>query len=500
MNIKEDILEYLRYLKKYMFILLALYILIEGYIIFAIGNKYIFMTISSVFVTPFIICTIILLYKDFKTTLLIYMFSVPLLPMASYLFSRLNISWAGDIVNALYIIIFLHNVVKAVKKGKFDFSKITFTGKYKYVSIIYIILIILGVSSALNSSHAIESLGFFILGFIAMFIFSIVLLCYKGMNLLLVKKVMLYLIIGVVISGIPDAVVAVYYIITKNANQHLYGPLGSNFILGYTIMVLPYLLFITINEDKKSKDKIIYLILTLIEVFVLATQMSRGILVTIIICLVLIILTDRKNWLKYLIFGFVVVFCIRYNVLNRWELSDLKDQLSNGGLTKTIETQIGSKNALVNLLLKQSGPRRDIWEIAFNVINDHPKLGVGLGNFKYYYLTYGGEIQRSYKDSHNIILDIMTDFGIPFTIIFFLSIIAATIKSFIRGLKIKDKVTRYTTLFITIGIVNLFIYGNITGQAFMTFIHPISTVPGFIFTIIITLMMIITMEEVGETQ
>jgi O-antigen ligase len=500
MSIREDFLCFLKYLKKYAFVIITLYILVEAYIIFTIGNKYTFMAISSIFVSLFIICTLILLYKDFTTTLLIYSFSIPLLPMASYLFSRLNVLWIGDVINVLYIFIFLHNVGKEMKKGNFDFSRIAFKGKYRYVTIVYIILTILGISSAVNSSHIKESLGFFLLGYVSMFIYSIVLLCYKKMDPFIIKKIMLYLIIGVVVSGIPDAIVSVYYIISINANQHLYGPLGSNFILGYTIIVLPYLLYKTMNEDKNSEDRLVYILLVITEVFILSTQMSRGILLTITICLVLVIISDRKNWYKYLIFGVVVLFCIRYNVLNRWELSDLKNQLNNKGLTKTIETQLGDKNILVNFILKQSGTRRDIWAIAFNVINDNPKLGVGLGNFKYYYLTYGGEIERSYKDSHNIVLDIMTDFGIPFTIIFFSSIITATIKSFHRSLRSKNIFVKSSLVFCIIGIINLFIYGNITGQAFMTFIHPISTVPAFVFTIIITMMIIITRYEVGDIE
>ena len=116
MTIKEDISSYLSYLKKYWLIIVLLYILIEAYIIFTIGNKYIFMTISSVFVSFFIICTLTLLNKDFTTTLLIYMFSMPILPMVSYLLLRLNILWLGNIITSIYFLVFIFNVLKEIKK------------------------------------------------------------------------------------------------------------------------------------------------------------------------------------------------------------------------------------------------------------------------------------------------------------------------------------------------------------------------------------------------
>jgi O-antigen ligase len=490
MRIKEDILNYLMYLKKYKWVILSLYLFIEAYIIFLIGTKFVFMTISSVFVTLFVLCTLVLLFMDFNYALLVYMFSMPVLPMVLYLLYRLNAEWLGNLVAVLYFVIFMFNVYRKWKSGGFNFENISFRGKYKYIGIMYVVLFLLGCTSVLNSINKAEAGMLFFLGFVTTIVYSIVLLCYKDFNTNFVRKIILYLTIGIVISGVPDAIVSVYYIITKNANQHLYGVLGSNFMLGYTIILLPSLLYSALSSDNKE-DKIVYRLLSLIEIFILSTQMSRGILLTLIFCFLALISLDKKNWYKYILVGFVIIFCVRFNVMNRWELSDLTSEINSSGLKSTVVHEITNKNALIKFVLKQSGTRRDIWGIAFAMINDHPVLGVGPGHFKYNYIPYGGEIKRSYADSHNIILNVATELGIPFTLILFFSILIVVIKTYIYGLKTQNLFIKQSLLLLGLGIISLLIYGNITGQAFMTFVYPISTVPAFVFTVVITLMIIL---------
>jgi O-antigen ligase len=486
MDIKEDIFTYLTHLKRFKWIILSLYVLIETYIIVSIGTKYVFMTISSVFVTLFILCTVVLLFMDFSAALLIYVFAMPILPMVLYLLYRLNITWLGNIIMLGYFFVFIYNVYITWQKKEINFKNISFKGKYKNVSMVYAVLFLLGFISVINSRYKFEAAGFYIIGFVIMIVYSVVLLCYKGMDVQFSKKIIMYLTTGVVISGMPDALISIYYMISKNSNQHLYGALGSNFMLGYTIILLPILVYNALSSSN-TEYKIIYRLLLIAEIFVLSTQISRGILITLFICFLSLIAIDRKSWFKYLIVGILVISCVRYNVLNRWEFSEIKSNSSG----KPIEYQLSDKNALVKFILKQSGSRRDIWAIAFEMINDHPSFGVGPGHFKYYYIPYGGEIERSYADSHNIVLNITTELGVPFSLIFFSSIFVILIKAFVNSIKSKNSLINRYLLLLMLGIVNLLIYGNITGQAFMTFVYPISTVPAFIFIIAITIMIIL---------
>ena len=441
------------------------------------------MFLSSIFVTLFVICSLILMFKSFVTASKIYAITIPIVPMVLYIMNRLHLAGIGQWIYIAYFGIYLITMTREYKNGDFDFSRLTL--KYRKISILYAILLILAVISSARSIHVFEAFKLVFLSMVTMITYSIGMLCYKKNNNEFYKDILLYLCIGVTLSSIPDIVVSIYNMIFRHVNQHLYGVLGSNFMLGYTIIVMPFILLYALNKELSGKYNKIYELLLLIQMINFATQKSRGILLVLALCFLISIIIDRKNWKKYVLISIVVFSCMTYNVMNRWDVENIVDNMNI-----TTQGNIFSNNAKIwNSLIAETKNRRPIWALAFSMIKDHTYFGVGPGHFKYYYLQYGGNPKKLYIDAHNIILDLLTEFGLIFTTIFMAGWLGAFLKSSLDIFKNKNKSSKEFKWPGIIGTSCLFIYGNITGQSFMGSANPLSVVPAFVFAVVIILML-----------
>ncbi|WP_298838931.1 O-antigen ligase family protein [Clostridium sp.] len=391
MKLTKELQAYFNYLKKYIYIILGLYTIIEIGLFIKIGTSNILMFLSSIFVTLFIICSLILMFKNFIIASKIYAISMPIIPMVLYIMHRLNLAEVGQVVYIVYFVVYLIMMIFENKKGEFDFSRLT--RKHKKISILYGILLILAVISSIRSIHVLEASKLVLLSMVTMMTYSIGMLCYKENNKDLYKDILLYLCIGVTLSSIPDIIVTVYNLIVRGNNQHLYGVLGSNFMLGYTIMVMPFILLYATNKGLSGSHNKIYKLLLLIQIINFATQKSRGILLTLAICFLFSIIIDKKNWKKYVLISIVVFSCMTYNVMHRWDVENIVD-----GINITTPGGIATSNAKIwDRLINQAKDRRPIWALAFGMIKDHLYFGVGPGHFKYYYLQYGGNPKKMYR-------------------------------------------------------------------------------------------------------
>ncbi|MBX4265972.1 O-antigen ligase family protein [Clostridium estertheticum] len=482
MEFIEELKGYFNYLKKNMYIILGLYVVIELGLFIKIGTSNILMFLSSIFVTLFVICSLILMFKDFITASKIYAISIPIIPMVLYIMNRLHLAGIGQVLYIVYFAIYLIPMIRGYKRGEFDFSRLTL--KYKKISVIYVILLILAVMSSVRSIHVLEAFKLVLLSMVTVMTYSIGMLCYKKNNKEFYKDILFYLCVGVTLSSIPDITVTLYNLIIRGNNQHLYGVLGSNFMLGYTIIVIPFILLYALNKDLSGKYNKIYKLLLLIQIVNFCGQKSRGFLFALAICFFVCVIIDRKNWRKYILISIVLFSCMTFNVMHRWDMEDL-----TAGINLTAPGGIASGNAkLWDRLINESKNRRPIWALALGMIKDHAYLGVGPGHFKYYYLQYGGNPKKLYIDAHNIILDLVTEFGIVFSFTFMLAWIGGLLKSVVDIFKNKKKEFTEFKWPAIIGTLCLFIYGNITGQSFISSANPLSVVPAFVFTVVMILM------------
>lgn len=483
MNLLRECKEYLAYLKKHMKRILVAYIVIEIFIFLKIGQTNILMFSSSLFVMLFILCSILLSFKDSETNILVYILAMPLLPIILYLLARLDMKWIGSGVYWIYFSIFIVNILRF--KEEFNFSITYLKQRYKYTLITYFFIIIIAFISVFLSNNKLESGNLVALSIISTLILSLVILTYKKFDYNFLIRLITYLAIGVALSSIPDILIAVYSLIFRGTNQHLYGVLGSNFMLGYTLMVLPFIMLFAVNKEFASQYRDVYKILLLLEVINLCTQMSRGIAIGIFLCMLFVILYDRKNYKKYLLISLVVFICLVYNITHRWEFNQVVSEIQVEGVDF-----ITSSKGLVHQMIQQFKSRRPIWIIALQMIYSYPYFGVGPGQFKNYYLTYGGNPNKMYIDAHNIFFNVATEFGLVFTGILFLSVLCLVIKAIICIVKYKEKQKFLVPA--VIGLICLLAYGNITGQSFITSTYPISYVPAFIFMFVITLIIKVT--------
>lgn len=482
MQLMQEIKDYYYYLKKYIHIILILYVVIEIGLFIKMGTSNVLMFVSSIFVTLFVICSLILMFKDFVTASLIYSVAIPIIPMALYIMNRLNIAGIGEVVYLAYFTIYLINMAREFKNGGFDFSRLTV--KYTKLSVLYIILLLLAIISSMLSIHVLEAVKLVLLNIVSMMIYSIGMLCYKKSNKEFYKDILLYLCVGVTLSSIPDIIVTLYNLIVRSNNQHLYGVLGSNFMLGYTIIVMPFILLYAINKELSGKHNKIYILLLLIQTINFSTQKSRGILLTLAMCFFSVIIVDIKNWKKYIVISIVVISCMTFNVMHRWEVEEIATDIK----ISSIEDLVSNNARMLKRLIEQTKSRRPIWALSFGMINDHFYFGVGPGHFKYYYLQYGGSPKKMYIDAHNIILNLITELGVVFTFTFMLAWLSCLIKSVLDIIKNKNKDFKEFKWPGIIGLLCLFVYGNITGQSFMASRDPISIVPAFVFTVVMILM------------
>jgi len=480
MEFQEELKAYYYYLKKYIYIILGLYTIIEIGLFIKIGSSNVLMFASSIFVTLFIICSLILMLKDFVAASLIYAVAMPIIPMVLYIMNRLNIAGIGEGVYVAYFVIYIVMMTHEYTNGGFDFSRMNV--KFTKLSIFYILILLLAAISSFRSIHVLESFKLVLLSIVSMMTYSIGMLCYKKSNKVFYKDILFYLCLGVSVSSIPDIVVTLYNLIVRGDNQHLYGVLGSNFMLGYTIMVMPFILLYAVNKELSVKYNKTYKLLLLIEIINFSTQKSRGILLTLTICFIMVLIIDMKNWKKYIIMFIVVFSCMSFNVMHRWDMEEMTADIKiDGG-------SIGSNNAKIfDRLINQTKNRRPIWALAYKMIKDHTYFGVGPGHFKYYYLQYGGNSKKMYIDAHNIILNLITEFGILFAFTFMVAWIGSLVKALLDIIKNKKKNFKEFKWPGIIGTSCLLIYGNITGQSFMTSREPLSVVPAFVFTVVMIL-------------
>jgi O-antigen ligase len=89
---------------------------------------------------------------------------------------------------------------------------------------------------------------------------------------------------------------------------------------------------------------------------------------------------------------------------------------------------------LANLLDPTQGTtflRISLWQAAWDMVRDHPWLGVGLDNFLYYYRDYiraGAEVDRYLSHPHNLALDFWLRLGLGG-----LAALGAFAVAFVRG-------------------------------------------------------------------
>lgn len=355
-----------------------------------------------------------------------------------------------------------------------------------------IYLVILGLFLLINSIFAFNKMVSFTilaLGVIPTLIFFILIRNVK-FNIEkseFIKNIFLCIFAGVALSGIPDLAKFVYATIANLRLRHIGGPLGSNFLMTYALLVYPFII-VNYKIEKNLNRKKCYKYILILQTIVIAAQRSRGLLVAIIAMFV-ILLINIKNIKYYLAIIALVVPCLLFNIYNRVDVST--DIVI---VDKTIEEE-GVKDNLgkFKIFLKlQSNSREPIWNSAAGMIRENPIIGAGNGNFQFFFNKYApdkyNKLNITFIDAHNFILNSAAEFGLVFTSLMIIYLATIVLKSLVKVIKLpKDSEEVMMFLALISAAAAYFVFGNITGASFQSVrvndIH--SYTPIFIFGFIL---------------
>lgn len=426
------------------------------------------MKFGGIAIVPIFTLVLVFMLTNLENAFYAFAFGIPLLPIGGYVFLRIGLINYQWIVYIVFYVVFLISMI--INHG---FKVIKFKFKYSKPNIILMILCILILVNSVFAYNKKMSLLIVIFGFIPAILFFLMADSFKSTKFF--KNIILFTCIGVIISGLADLFTYLYLCSIGMRIYRLYGPLGSNFLLGYLLLVYP--LVIVSYKIETGLHKKIYLILTILGSTIMATQYSRGILVALGVLFVVLFI-NFKNLKYYLAIAVVVMGLIGLNVSIRPEIKAYTDKNVKPNVLQATESE--------SFLQFQSSNRMPIWNAAIKMAKDNPIIGVGLGNFQFFFIKYSG-INRPYLDSHNFILNSLAEMGIVFTIfeaIYFIYMLVYSVKSIY---KLKKEKNQYYLYFIATlsGLMGYFVFANITGTAFQCAREVHSYVPIFVLTFMI---------------
>ncbi len=214
---------------------------------------------------------------------------------------------------------------------------------------------------------------------------------------------------------------------------------NPNYLGMWFTLCLPFALSaIKLEKSKIINFAIICLINILIIYFSFAT-FSRNALLGIVISLIFFI--ERKKLIFFSIFlflSFIVFIYVLPNFLNIYQInfSDLYD------------ANIFKK--LSELKFSLDNPRIKIWSNALNFISMRPFQGWGAGSFPYIFhensyleIPFSPESITKYQHTHNLIIELSYNFGIPTAFLIVSKILSIFLKSFKKIKNINRSLSSY---------------------------------------------------------
>jgi len=407
--------------------------------------------VGGILIIPVAIFLFLFILTSIENSFYSIAIMLPLLPVSGYISLRLGIIDYQWIFYLFFYCMFLASLIKNKFYLKMDFNKLKSSKSVLFFAIL-MLLIFVNVLLAFNKSL---SIIVFLFGFLPFTIYF----CLAGLfepkdrNLFL-QKFILCITLGVVLSCVPDFIYWTYLVSFGMRIYRLYGPLGSNFILGYSLIFYP----IIISKLKSSKIlyKKIYWVLFVIQSISLSSQFSRGAFLCVLLVFILL-LSNNINRKICIISLCLVLGFMSIDVFQRSEISN------NSAIQSNAEHKLVKVNP-TEYISSQSENRVPLWKAAIKMFKDYPVMGVGLGNYRYFYTHYSG-IKRPYSDAHNFILNSLAELGIVITIMILACFIIIAFKIYRKSVKEKDIENKKVLIGFLIGLIAFFIYGNVTGVA-----------------------------------
>lgn len=236
--------------------------------------------------------------------------------------------------------------------------------------------------------------------------------------------------------------------------------------LGLTFLVIYY--FLGTGKERK------YVLLSVAAIFLLAMMFlnaSRGPVIALFCALLTFEIFDFSGKsIRHRALKVLVTFVVFYIVF--W---------SGSPLTKPLEQAAAHNDQMITIEEKfqsdaggTGNDRVAIWKATFQMIEEHPILGIGTGSYRYFYEVKEAE----YRYPHNIVLEVMVEQGIIGTLLwlgFYLYSLVLAFRGF-WGKPHANGIYLFGLALLVYGTANAFLSGDITDNS------PIFVAAGLIWS------------------
>lgn len=207
-----------------------------------------------------------------------------------------------------------------------------------------------------------------------------------------------------------------------------------NYAGSWLSITLPLIVGFLIKKEKKMNIRLINLIVVFLFIYMIILTTSRNALLSAIFTLFLIIPINKFRF--YFIFLFVGLGIFLTNFFSNSSLN------FHNKIYNFLPSSLFDKLSLNNLSDISSFPRVELWIKTIDLIKSNLLIGYGGGSFSNLYILSNGEFEGM-QHSHNLILEIAFNYGLPSSIL----IITGMIYIFFKSTKrfslnnFKDRIT-----------------------------------------------------------
>jgi O-antigen ligase len=233
-------------------------------------------------------------------------------------------------------------------------------------------------------------------------------------------KLLSYTVISV---GTLVCIIALFYFFLDYINTLSFVPASmplsrTNDLGAYALLIFSLSVSVFLYENKNYFEKFIYAVSSLLSFIVIIFTFSRGIWVSTLIVIIIILFFGRKILKKNIIYIGIFFTLSLIPIIFKWE-EIVTRILSLQNILKTAENSIEWRKSLLRGTL--------------NIFFDNPIIGTGLNSFPFVYTLYQEKAGYFSVNPHNYYLQLLAEVGITGLttfIIFILSIIYLSFKAF----------------------------------------------------------------------
>lgn len=465
--------------KKQVIIYLITLVLLEGILISLLWGSEAKLTLMlGMLSIPFAELLAFLMFSSLEKCIMAIAFSIPLLPLSGYVLLRIGLLDYQWIFYTVFYIISLIALIKNKVHKSIKFKNLIIKNKILRITL-FILLIV-------SSCFAYDKQLSFMIVLLSFVPFSIFFILIKALDIenkkKLLNNVFLSIALGCIVSSIPDILYFILLWASGNKASRIYGPLGSNFILIYDLIIYSVLLAKWLKERNLKN---IWTVLVVAMSLIISMQLSRGALISFFAILIIFFIFDIKSYKRIIPIMLIFGTILTYNVMGRADVAQdttiqEAHEIISGNKDQELEMNIGSTGDLIVKIIKsQSKTRQILWETGIRISMDYPYTGVGIGNYKNFYQEYSGS-NRPYSDAHNILLNMSSEIGTPFMVISILLILIIGFGALVQYFNRDKKNIKKNNIAIMAVIGVILIYGNLTGISFQTTNEIYSFTPTFI--------------------